>query len=438
MVDFMPFNSWGELTQDVTWSGTLYIGGDVIVPVGRTLTLEPGTTLKFSADGDPGSTGQNTSKTELIVYGDLVLKGKPGEPPVTLESDGIPPAPGDWVGLSFPQTANPNVSKSGSENGPVHKDKDSSIELKNFIVKYAETGINSNGTRKLELKDAILDSNRIGLSLSMTYEINNTGFRNSEVAGIILNNQSQGNIKGANLSNNTVGMDFRGLSSAECKNDTFLGNNTAVICSDGSAPVFREAYVSQSRDCGIKILNDAQPILGSEEYGGHNILFDNTPYQLYNSSSQNIHAINNYWGTMDPDTVAMQIWDGYDDPLYGFVFYQPLWSGLLGKMGGAQIAGGDKPLIPTIFALSQNYPNPCRLTTTISFALPKATDVSLRVYNVAGQLVKTLVEGNQDVGYYNTKWNGKDNKGIQVASGVYLYRLNAGAFTDTKKLIILK
>jgi len=83
-------------------------------------------------------------------------------------------------------------------------------------------------------------------------------------------------------------------------------------------------------------------------------------------------------------------------------------------------------------------PNPYRTSTTISYQLAKPGKVSLKVYNTLGQVVKTLVEGTRDVGYYNVIWDGKDNQGKQVANGVYLYRLNAGTFTDTKKLVKIK
>jgi hypothetical protein len=100
--------------------------------------------------------------------------------------------------------------------------------------------------------------------------------------------------------------------------------------------------------------------------------------------------------------------------------------------------------IPETFALMQNFPNPFNPTTTIRYSLPMDAFVSLKVYSILGQEVATLKEEFQNVGTFNLLWNGKNNAGVQVASGVYLYRMvakpaNGGQpFTSLKKMILLK
>jgi len=94
--------------------------------------------------------------------------------------------------------------------------------------------------------------------------------------------------------------------------------------------------------------------------------------------------------------------------------------------------------LPTSFGLSQNVPNPFNPTTQVSFALPKAAHVNLAIYNVLGQQVKTLVDGDMTAGYQTVTWDGTDRTGSQVASGVYFYKLRAGDFSDTKKMLLLK
>lgn len=94
--------------------------------------------------------------------------------------------------------------------------------------------------------------------------------------------------------------------------------------------------------------------------------------------------------------------------------------------------------LPTSFALSQNVPNPFNPTTQVSFALPKAAKVNLAIYNVLGQQVKTLVDGDMAAGYQTVTWDGTDRTGSQVASGVYFYKLRAGDYSDTKKMLLLK
>ena len=89
-------------------------------------------------------------------------------------------------------------------------------------------------------------------------------------------------------------------------------------------------------------------------------------------------------------------------------------------------------------SLAQNYPNPFNPTTTISYSIQRLQTVRLAIYNVAGQLVRTLVNEDQPPGVYKMSWNGENNTGHSVASGVYFYRLRAGDYVATKKMVLLK
>lgn len=93
---------------------------------------------------------------------------------------------------------------------------------------------------------------------------------------------------------------------------------------------------------------------------------------------------------------------------------------------------------PIRYDLSQNYPNPFNPVTTIGYSVSKNSKVGIFIYNVLGQLVKTLVNKNKDAGYYTVNWNGTDKKGKSVGSGVYIYKMETDNFTKTKKLILLK
>jgi hypothetical protein len=94
--------------------------------------------------------------------------------------------------------------------------------------------------------------------------------------------------------------------------------------------------------------------------------------------------------------------------------------------------------IPTEFALGQNFPNPFNPSTTINFALPQQVQVKLEVYDILGNLVKTMVNQEMGAGTYNVVWNGVDRNGVKVASGMYLYRLQAGSFSTVKKMLMVK
>jgi hypothetical protein len=91
-----------------------------------------------------------------------------------------------------------------------------------------------------------------------------------------------------------------------------------------------------------------------------------------------------------------------------------------------------------VFELSQNYPNPFNPTTTITFSLPVAGDASLKVFNSAGQLVRTLIEGTVEAGAHNIVWDGRNDRSAEVASGVYFYVLEQNDNKATNKMILVK
>lgn len=97
---------------------------------------------------------------------------------------------------------------------------------------------------------------------------------------------------------------------------------------------------------------------------------------------------------------------------------------------------GEK--IPKEFKLYQNYPNPFNSEALIQYQLPSACNISLIVYNSTGQEVRILFKSQKNAGFHQVQWNGKDNKGNHVPSGLYLYRLRTDEFVQTKKLLFLK
>ena len=101
--------------------------------------------------------------------------------------------------------------------------------------------------------------------------------------------------------------------------------------------------------------------------------------------------------------------------------------------------GGAPPAVAPVSELkAQCLPNPFRQLTTINYQITRPGLVSLRVYNIAGQLVKTLVHSSLSAGRYNTTWDGRDEQGQKVAAGVYLYQLQAGDRALTKKMVLIR
>ncbi len=108
------------------------------------------------------------------------------------------------------------------------------------------------------------------------------------------------------------------------------------------------------------------------------------------------------------------------------------------KNGVVSVSASSGTDLPKAFALNQNYPNPFNPSTQIAFDLPVASRVQLTVFNVLGQNVRALVNADMAAGHQVVTWNGRSDNGSQVASGVYFYRLSAGSYTQTMKMMMLK
>ena len=112
------------------------------------------------------------------------------------------------------------------------------------------------------------------------------------------------------------------------------------------------------------------------------------------------------------------------------------WYKDLGLPTGVEEIEHDQ--LPGSFSLSQNYPNPFNPSTTIDFTVPKKGNVRIVVYNLLGQQVVTLVDQPMAAGVYRTVWEGCNEAGHAVASGIYFYRMEADNFVSTKKMVLLK
>ncbi len=104
----------------------------------------------------------------------------------------------------------------------------------------------------------------------------------------------------------------------------------------------------------------------------------------------------------------------------------------------AENVSKDAALVPDEFELSQNYPNPFNPDTRIDYFIPTSQHVTLEIINTNGQLVRTLIDAYQESGRHSVEWDATDENGREVATGVYMYRIKAGDFADTKKMSFIK
>ena len=94
--------------------------------------------------------------------------------------------------------------------------------------------------------------------------------------------------------------------------------------------------------------------------------------------------------------------------------------------------------LPHNFLVYQNHPNPFNPITNLRYYIPQDVNVNITIYDMMGRQIKTLANGIQSSGYKSVQWDATNNQGKPVSAGVYLYKIQAGDFVDTKKMILLK
>ena len=157
-----------------------------------------------------------------------------------------------------------------------------------------------------------------------------------------------------------------------------------------------------------------------------------------------------FWCYFDGNLLAgCPIYDTSDDRMssgqFGLFSFKQDSNGVAGYFDNvvvnslvSSVEDNSEISLPDGFSLEQNYPNPFNPETKISYKLTNSAYISLNVYDLLGREIKTLVSKDQTAGSYTVSWDGKDESGNIVPSGIYLYTLKAGSFTESKKMILMK
>lgn len=153
-------------------------------------------------------------------------------------------------------------------------------------------------------------------------------------------------------------------------------------------------------------------------------------------------------GVADGETKQLDIDSAKVGPSGDFIYADASGSTLSPKVGPkltysvtfkpSSDASGNKPNVPTKFELAQNHPNPFNPSTRISYSIARKSKVNISVFNILGQKVTTLYDGNRDAGVYEEVWSGRDDAGQEVASGVYFYKMVTDSFEQTRKMLLMK
>ena len=175
------------------------------------------------------------------------------------------------------------------------------------------------------------------------------------------------------------------------------------------------------------LYNDGSPIDATSDYRNYGSASDLVGYWKMNEASGN--KVTDYSTKGNTGTVHGASWERKIYSENGPFQLHIDASGL---------SVDDNTSLPDQFQLHANFPNPFNPTTTISYDLPEQAQVTLGIYDLLGKKIKTLVNQSQDAGNKIAMWDGTDNLGRQVSAGVYLYQIQAGEFTQTRKMLLLK
>jgi hypothetical protein len=294
-------------------------------------------------------------------------------------------------------------------------------------IKHNDTGVLGIGTPEVEVTGCDIDSNTTN--------------------GIYAYDGSAMMIAGNTIAHSGVGVFCQTNSAAVIEDENWIKNHAIGIKCDDASPAIRFTKISNNT-VGIAALNDADPDIGAacedtcEASGcgteGANQIVDNSSHHIVNlSQSVTVMAECNYWGSRGPSPSKFSGSVDYTpyrttDPLPNLITARPPEEG----------DGNEDELqniYPEKYSLSGGVPNPFNPETTVRVGVPRpGGSVVLVVYNVRGQLVRTLVRGTMPVGYNEVTWDGRDDRGVPVASGIYFVQMRAKNFKETKKMAYLK
>ncbi|MBI4721091.1 MAG: right-handed parallel beta-helix repeat-containing protein [Chitinivibrionia bacterium] len=180
---------------------------------------------------------------------------------------------------------------------------------------------------------------------------------------------------------------------------------------------------------GVGAANGANPDLGHASESGYNSFKQKKGYYVCNlTEGLTIMAEDNYW----PYGQAA-------NRFIGFVDRDPYLDSIPNLVAPMDEQDSREEIAPDSYALKHSYPNPFNPFTIISYEVPPSGDlVSISIYNAVGQVVKSLLSERKGSGYYSVDWDGRDSNGQPVASGVYFVQMRAGAFKETRKILLLK
>jgi hypothetical protein len=483
----------GDILASETWGpGTVIVNGDVTVPAGVTLTIEPGTTVKFVYNFDKVGSGANNSKSEIIIYGNLIAGGETGDAVVFQSSrHELLPNQNDWYGI--------------------YAGVGSHVTMVNCQVRESEYGIFGYKPTELFVEKTLFENiGTTGIYLTLIPEsnppeINFCRMHACGTYGIRCISRYFTALKDT-IEDCKYGISYTGdmtpvIDSCKITWATGASNYGIYISRQTSqcSPIIRGCYVQgfgqggiymygvsnaalltystvyQSGLYGINCVSSSPDIYGGP--GTRNLLQGNTNglwlasnsypdikrTKFYTNSSKNLHISAGCW----PDIRGLD--EANANSFYSlFVFpYYDLYNANQNIIDATSNFWGEyfpvpsqiwnaaydpyfhEDHLPRLAPPAQQsarvgdfsasvFPNPSNPTATIRFSLSSPEQMSVKIYNIMGQEIATVFDGVGQAGENVVVWNGRDKAEEVVSSGLYFCKLKSGESQETLKMTVLK
>ena len=436
----------GPIADMEIWRDRIELVGDVTVLPGGHLDVR--TSAEVLVGSDALAAGADTARVELIVYGELSV-GIAGQGQIVFRSAAADPQPGDWQGIVLQPTASAylrSVLIDHARNGLLAKEIDHAITLEDVTIRHASAdgirfekveeeilldrvhveeaggvGIWIAGPGLTRINQAELHGNgRAGLWREGGYlslldsRFNTNGSAVPEEANLVLGRSASGKVAGNSFAGG-IGIYCVETREIEIEGNALYNHEVGLWTRSARPRIVRNQFFRNALAMRMEgSVVPARLVLNGVQDGEQ--LIDN-------QTDQPLQAINNWWGNEDESWIAARI--------SGDVNWRPFLN--------------FDPRIPLNFALGQNYPNPFNEGTQIDYQIgindpivAGQTMVELEVRTLTGGLVRHLVEGLAAPGLYSTSWDGRDEQGERVASGMYYYVLRVGPIAHAKKMVFIK
>ncbi len=436
----------GPIADMEIWRDRIEMVGDVTVLPGGYLDVRAGVQVQVGPDAL--TAGADTARVELIVYGDLVI-GVSGQGQTAFYSAAADPQPGDWHGIVLHQTATAylrSVLIHHAHYGLVAEEIDHATTLEDVTIRH----VRADGIRLEKVEEEIRldrvrveeaggvgiwiagpgltrinraelhDNGRAGLwreggFLSLLdSRFNANGSAAPEEANLVLGRGTSGKVAGNSFTGG-IGIYCVETREVEIEGNALYNHEVGLWTRSARPRIVRNQFFRNALAMRVEgSVVPARLVLNGVQEGEQ---------LLDNQTDQPLQAINNWWGNEDERWIAARI--------SGDVNWRPFLN--------------FDPRTPLDFALGQNYPNPFNEGTQIDYQIgindpivAGQTMVELEVRTSTGGLVRHLVEGLAAPGLYSASWDGRDERGERVASGMYYYILRIGPISRANKMIFIK